>query len=148
MIVRSIQPHEIDVTVNLCNYYKDEAGITDEEYDQNAVIDTIRTHTIHPEYIWLNAYEGQRPIGLIAGCITKAPWSNQIIYGHIELVFLIESHRNMDNFRELVSKFTEWAKTNKAVKITAGDIGINIERSKKIYEHLGFEQGLWMSKEI
>lgn len=148
MIVRQMQPHELDITANLCNYYAQEANIPDEEYDVSAVAETIRTYSSRGEYIWLNAYEGQRPIGLIAGCITKEPWSKTKFNGHIDLIYMLESHRTLDNFKQLVRAFEEWARTVGATKITAGDIGINVERTKKIYSHMGFTEGLWMSKEL
>jgi hypothetical protein len=54
----------------------------------------------------------------------------------------------MDNFRELLTQFEGWAKTIKAQNITAGDIGINPERTQKLYEHFGFKPGVWMGKEL
>lgn len=148
MIVRKIHPQELDITVNLCNYYAQEAAIPDDDYDVNSVAETVRLYSTHNEYIWLNLYEGQRPVGLIAGCITNAPWNRKKLHGHIDLVFLLESHRSLDNFKQLINKFEEWAKEMQATTITAGDIGINVERTKKVYNHLGFKEGLWMSKEL
>lgn len=137
----------MDVTINLCGYYADEADIPSDEYDSDSVLETVRTYTIHPEYIWMNAFDGQRPVGLIAGCITKKPWNSSLI-AHIDLVFLLESHRTLANFKQLVDKFEEWAKMMQCTSITAGDIGINIDRTKKLYEHFGFSEALWMNKEI
>jgi GNAT superfamily N-acetyltransferase len=148
MIVRKMRPEEMDITINLCGYYADEAKIPVEEYDTDAVLETIRNYSIHPEFIWYNAYDGTRPVGLIAGCITKAPWSNKQIYAHIDLIFLLESHRTMDNFKQLLSKFEEWARMVGAVEITAGDIGINPERTRKLYTHFGFKEGVWLGKEL
>lgn len=148
MIVRTMRPEEIDITVNLCGYYADEAEIPDDEYDTDAVLDTVRQYSIHPEYVWFNAYDGTRPVGLIAGCVTKKPWTKAGLIAHIDLVYLLESHRSMPNFKQLLDKFEEWAKTMKCGGITAGDIGINIDRSRKLYEHFGFTEGLWMSKEF
>jgi len=147
MIVRPMLPTEIDATVILCGYYADEANIGD-EYDEDAVVETIRQHAIHNEYFWYNAYEGQRPVGLVAGAVTKAPWSKNEFYLHIELIYLLESHRTFSNFKLLLDKVEEHARQLGASKITAGDIGIDIERTKKLYNHFDFKEGLWMSKEI
>ena len=146
MIVRTMLSHELDVTVNLCGYYADEAGI--ENYDENSVIETVKNHTIRNEYFWFNAYEGQRPVGLVAGALTQAPWNKEEIYLHIELIYLLEGNRTFSNFKLLLDKVEELARTVKAVKITAGDIGIDIERSKKLYSHFDFKEALWMTKEI
>jgi len=54
----------------------------------------------------------------------------------------------MDNFRSLLSKFEEWSRMIGARAITAGDIGINPERTKTLYEHFGFTPGVWMNKEL
>lgn len=152
MIVRKMQPAEIDITVNLFGYYRDEAVKTlphiEQEYDENSVIETIRLYNSHYEYCWFNAYEGQRPVGLIAGCITATPWNKNLLNAHIDMIFLIESHRNMDNFRSLYSEFEAWARSYDARKITAGDIGINPDRTRKIYSSLGFNESVWMIKEI
>jgi GNAT superfamily N-acetyltransferase len=152
MIVRSMQPIEFDSTINLFGYYRDEAieslpRIAD-EYDENSVINTIRSFASLWDHCWFNAYEGQRPIGFIAGYASECPWNKDIIDANIAFIYLLDSHKNMDNFRLLLNKFEEWAKTIKASNITAGDIGINPERTQKLYEHFGFKAGVWMGKEI
>jgi len=152
VIVRKILPQEMDATINLFNYYVDQAVESipsiSEEYDENSVLEFIRLYATHNEYVWMNAYEGQRPIGLIAGCVTQCPWNKDIFHGHIDMVFLLESHRNLDNFRSLLDAFTAWAKANKCTKLTAGDIGIDPARLKKLYEHFGFKEALLMVKEL
>jgi hypothetical protein len=37
---------------------------------------------------------------------------------------------------------------NDVKQLTAGDIGINFERSEKLWSHLGFTPECWMSKEL
>lgn len=152
MLVRKMQPQEIDVTVNLFGYYRDEAIQSlpeiEEQYDSDSVLSTIRLYNSHYEYCWFNAYDGQRPVGLVSGCITSVPWNNKIFTAHIDMIYLLDSHRNMDNFRLLLNSVQQWAKTLGCTKITAGDIGINPERTQKIYSHFGFTPGVWMSKEI
>jgi GNAT superfamily N-acetyltransferase len=148
MIVRKMLPSELDVTINLCGYYAQEALIPEDEYDEDAVLETIRLYSSHYEYFWFNAYDGQRPVGIIAGYVTKEPWSKTKLHAHIELIFLLESHRSMDNFRTLLNKSEEWARTVGATEITAGDIGINPERTQKLYSHFDFKPGVWMGKEL
>jgi GNAT superfamily N-acetyltransferase len=152
MIVRKMQPSEIDVTVNLFGYYRDEATLTmpeiDEEYDENSVIETIRLYSSHYEYCWFNAYEGQRPVGLVAGCVTQTPWNHKLLVGHIDMIYLLESHRNMANVQMLYDEFVAWAKLSGCTKITAGDIGINPDRTRKVYTHLGFKEAVMMTKEL
>ena len=152
MIVRQMQPREFDMTVNLFGYYRDEAILTmpkiADEYDENSVIDTIKTFASKWDHIWLNAYDNTRPVGFIAGYASACPWNSNILDANIAFIYLLDSHKNMDNFRELLSQFEAWARTIKAQNITAGDIGINPERTQKLYEHFGFKPGVWMGKEL
>ena len=152
MIVRQMQPREFDMTVNLFGYYRDEAIQTmpkiADEYDENSVIDTIKTFASKWDHIWLNAYDNTRPVGFIAGYASACPWNSNILDANIAFIYLLDSHKNMDNFRELLSQFEAWARTIKAQNITAGDIGINPERTQKLYEHFGFKPGVWMGKEL
>jgi len=152
MIVRKMMPQEFDVTVNLFGYYRDEAidklPKIAEEYDENSVIDTIRHYASHYDHCWFNVYEGQRPVGFIAGYASECPWNKSIIDANIAFIFLLDSHKNMDNFRELIKKFEEWAKTIGARNITAGDIGIDPERTQRLYEYFDFKPGVWMGKEL
>lgn len=152
MIVRQAQAQELDATVTLFNYYFDEAAekipaMTD-EYDENSIIMTIRNYMISYEHVWFNAMEGQRPVGFIAGSMGTIPWNDQLVVANLSFIYLLPSHRTMDNFRELYNQFEAWAKNIKAYKISAGDIGIDIERSQKIYEYMGFEPILLMTKEL
>lgn len=152
MIVRKMRPDEFDATITLFNYYFDEAVESipkmAEEYDENSILETIRKFATNYEYCWFNAYVNQRPVGFIAGYLTACPWNNQLVYANIGFVYLLEGHRNLDNFRELYTEFESWAKLANAYEITAGDIGINLDRSRTLYEHFGFEPMLLMRRGV
>jgi GNAT superfamily N-acetyltransferase len=152
MIVRKMLPQEMDSTMICAGYYFDEAAqalpAMSEQYDENSVRETIRQYASQYQYTWLNAMESGRCVGFVAGFLSTAPWNNRIITANIALMYLLESHRSMENFRELVTKFEEWARTAGATDMTAGDIGINPERTQRLYQHLGFKPGVWMGKEL
>ena len=152
MIVRKILPHEIDGQVTLFQYYFDEAveviPSMAEEYDENSVLETIREFAILHTHCWFVALEGQRPVGFVAGFISECPWNKKILYTNIAFIYLLETHRNMDNFRQLMAEFTSWSKNVNAKKITAGDIGINPDKMRKLYEHFDFEEILLMVKDL
>jgi hypothetical protein len=152
MIVRKMQPIEFDATMGIWNYYRDEAiealPRIAEEYDENSAIDTVRNFATQWDHCWFNAYEGSRPVGFIAGYASESPWNKNIITANIAFIFMLKSHRNMENFRQLLTKFEEWAHLVQARDITAGDIGIDPERSQKLYEYFDFKTALWMVKEI
>ena len=147
MIVRKMQPNEIDAVILLTRYYAQDAELTEEEYDENEVIQTIRLYASNAEYCLRVAFEGQRPVGLIAGCVTKTPW-NSTLNAHIDFVFILESHRNLQTFKQLLDEFEGWARIVNAKEITAGDLGIDPERNQKLYAHYGFKPGMWMEKEL
>lgn len=152
MIIRKMLPEELDSTVLLCKRYFDEAADSvpemAEEWDENSVIQTVRQFSIDYNYFWFNAYEGQRPVGFIAGFATPTLWNNQRIDAHIALIYLLDSHRSMGNFKQLTDRAEEWARLIGAKELTAGDIGINPERTERLYEHLGYTKGVWMGKEL
>ena len=152
MIVRKMQPIEFDATINLFGYYRDAAieSLPEiaEQYDENSVIETVRTFASKWDHCWFNAYDQSRPVGFIAGYASECPWNKNIIDANIAFIYLIDSHKNLDNFRQLLTKFEEWARIIKARSITAGDIGIDPERTEKLYTHFGFKPGVWMGKEI
>jgi GNAT superfamily N-acetyltransferase len=145
-------PDNFNVTVNLFEYYRDEAieslPYIAEEYDENSVIDTIRTFSILESHCWLNLYQGQRPVGFVAGYLVSKPWNNQCIIGHIQFIYIIEEYRNLENFKTLLDSFQEWAVARGAKELMAGDIGINPDRMRKLYEHFGFKSLLTMIKGI
>lgn len=147
-----MQATEIDVTVNLFRYYAQEAYESDpelgEQFDVDSVIETIRTRNIHPEYCWFNVYDNNRPVGFISACVTQAPWNLEIYYAHVELVYVLKSHRNIQVFRDLLENVEAWAKQYNVVKITASDIGVDLDRTRKVYSSVGFKEGLWMEKEL
>ena len=152
MIVRKMRPEEFDSTVNLFGYYRDEAieslpKIAD-EYDETSVLETIRKFATNYEYSWFNAYDNQRPVGFVAGYLSACPWNKNIIIANIAFIYLLTSHRGMDNFRELMKSFEDWARMAGATELTAGDIGIDPERTQRLFEYFDFKPGVWMGKEL
>jgi hypothetical protein len=144
--------NELDSTMILFNYYRDEAITAipkiEQEYDENSMIETVRLYASNNDYTWLNIYEGQRPIGFVAGYASSCPWNKNILSANIAFIFLLESHRTLENFRQLMAGFEEWARFIQAVEVTAGDIGIDMERRQRLYEHFDFKPILMMTKEL
>ena len=80
--------------------------------------------------------------------MTTPQWNENIVYAHIDLIFVLKEHRNMQSFKQLINQVEEWGAIFDVQKITAGDIGIDVERSRKLYESIGFSEALWMYKDI
>lgn len=144
--------NDFDATVICFGYYRDEAiqSIPQiaEEYDENSVIKTIKARASRAEHCWFNAYDGTRVVGFIAGSIIPQPWNERVLTANIDFIFLLESHRTFNNFKQLMNKFDEWARARGATSVTGGDIGIDIDRSKTLFEHMGFKPMLLMNKEL
>lgn len=151
MIIRKIHPGEIDSLLAIIHQYADEAATSmpaiADEIDDAVIVENIRTWSIQNAYNLLVAFEGERPVGFIAGVITQMPWGN-VNQANIVFIFMTETHRNMDNFKALLDSFTAWARQCKAKRICSGDIGIDIERARKLYNYLGFIEGLYVTKDI
>jgi hypothetical protein len=151
MQIRKIHPGEIDDLLNIIHQYAAEAAesmpeIAD-EIDDSVIVENIRTWSIQNAYNLLVAFEGQRPVGFIAGVITEMPWG-KAKQANIIFIFMTETHRNMDNFKALLDSFETWARQCKAKRICAGDIGVNVDRSRKLYNYLQFNEGLYVTKDI
>jgi GNAT superfamily N-acetyltransferase len=152
MIVREMSVSDFDATVICFGYYRDEAIESipqiEAEYDENSVIKTIRARASRAEHCWFNAYDGSRVVGFIAGTVIPQPWNHEILTANIDFIFLLETHRTFNNFKQLMNKFEQWAEVRGATSVTGGDIGIDIDRSRTLFEHMGFKPMLLMNKEL
>lgn len=151
MIVRKIHPGEIDNLLNIIHQYAEEAAETMPEIageiEDSVIVENIRKWSIQHTFNLLVAFEGERPVGFIAGALVQLPYTSTP-QANISFIFMTETHRTMDNFRLLLNNFENWAKTAGCKKIFSGDIGIDIERSRKLYTYLGFKEGLYVSKDL
>ena len=91
MIIRPMQPDEIDSVVILFNYYRDATGIEDDRYSEDRVLQTIRTYTINWNLFFNVAYEGQRPVGLVGGFVSEDPVEGTR-GANIQFCYLVDSH--------------------------------------------------------
>ena len=151
MQIRKIHPGEIDSLLNIIHQYADEAAESMPEIageiDDAVIVENIRKWSIQHTFNLLVAFDGERPVGFIAGVITQMPWGN-VTQANIIFNFMTETHRSMDNFKALLDSFEAWARQCKAKRICSGDIGIDIERSRKLYNYLSFSEGLYVTKDI
>lgn len=149
MIIREMSPSEIDSVVNLFEYYRQDAGITDEKYSENRVIATVREYAIRTQLFLRVAYNGQRPVGLIGGFLSQDPVDTDLI-ATIQFCYLLPEFNDISNYSLLIKEFTTWAEQCKATAVRAIDIGENLSRLQDIYDELGFNiiRVAIMNKEI
>jgi GNAT superfamily N-acetyltransferase len=148
MIIKTPRPDELDSTIILMEYYRDEARLPEGEYDGDAMAETIKNYMVHHDHCWFNAYDNGRPVGLIAGYVTEIPWSRRLM-AHVQFIYTLPSHRNLELALKLIRHFEDWSRNLGAVKLSAGDIGINAERTRALYQQAGFiDTGCWLSKEL
>jgi hypothetical protein len=151
MEIRKIHPGEIDDLLSVIHQFAEEASkampeIAGEISDQ-IIVENIRAWSIQHSHTLFVAFDGQRPVGFIAGFVVQMPWG-KTCQASIQFRFLLENYRTMENFKALLEKFEEWAKTKGATKILSGDIGVDIERSRKVLGYLGFKEGFFAYREI
>ena len=93
-------------------------------------------------------YDGTRPVGFITGSVSSAPWNNRITFAHIEMFYIMQSHRNIDSFRQLIAAFEQWSNTFEPQHISVSDAGVDPERTKKLFEHIGFKPQTFLTKAV
>lgn len=149
MIIRPMETREIDLVITLFNYYRVEADISDESYDENRVLNTIREYNIRPNLFFRVAYNGTRPIGVIGGFLSEDAIELEVT-ATIQFNYLIPEFATVDNYGQLVDEFETWARQFKCTQIRAIDIGKNLTRLNKIYDQLEFDpiKVTIMNKEI
>lgn len=137
IIIRPMETYEIDSVINLFNYYKDEAGISDERFDQNRLLNTLRQYNIRPNLFFRIAVNGLRPVGVIGGFLSEDPVETQVT-ATIQFNYLIPEFNSVENYRQLIQEFETWSKQFKVEQIRALDIGENTNRLFTVYDQLGF----------
>lgn len=146
MIVRTMLPQEIDITINLFGQYFQELYENTNgnlpDYDENSVIELVRKYSSLNNLVWLNAYEGQRPVGFLAGSFGRCHWNKNIIKAHIDFIYAMPGR----SINSLVDKFMEHVNTVGATEIILTDM--NGKSNQQAFEQLGFKQVQLMIKEI
>lgn len=137
MIIRPMETSEIDLVINLFNYYRDEAGIPEDRYDENKTIRTIREYCIRPNLFFHVAFIGRRPVGIIGGFLSEDPIDTEVT-ATIQFNYLIPEYANRDNYSQLIDIFQKWAEQFSVTQIRAIDIGNNPNRLESVYNDLEF----------
>jgi len=137
MIIRDMEPRELDVVLTLFNYYCEAAAITEEKYDQDRTRETVREYCIRPNLFFRIAVNGQRPVGMIGGFLSQDPVESEVT-ATIQFLYLIPEFADINNYQNLVDEFVNWSKQFKVTQIRAIDIGHRMDRLHDVYDELGF----------
>lgn len=137
MIIRKMLPEEIEHIVILFNYYRDEVGISDETYDEQRVVQTIKNYTLNWQLHFKVAFEGQRPIGIIGGFASEDPVERETSAA-IQFCYLLPAYASLSNYRQLVEDFEAWAREGGAKTIKVLDIGYKPNRLQDMFDTLGY----------
>lgn len=132
-----MEPKEIDSIINLFNYYRDEAGVPEDRYDENRVLTQVREYNIRPNLFFRIAVNGLRPVGLIGGFLSEDPVESEVT-ATIQFNYLIPEFASVENYSQLIDEFQTWSQQFKVEQIRAIDIGRNINRLNSVYDALGF----------
>lgn len=137
MIIRAMEPRELDVVLTLFNYYCEAAAITEDKYDQDRARETVREYCIRPNLFFRIAVNGQRPVGMIGGFLSQDPVETQVT-ATIQFLYLIPEFAEINNYQNLVDEFTTWSQQFKVTQVRAIDIGYRMDRLRDVYDELGF----------
>jgi hypothetical protein len=133
-----MRPEEIDSVLILFEYYRSEAGIDDDIYDQDRVLNTVREFSIRNNLFFRIALVNQRPVGLVGGFLSPDPVERELT-ATIQFLYLIPEHNQSQNYQMLTDEFESWAKQCGAGAVRAIDIGQNTNRLNDIYDQLGYD---------
>lgn len=137
MIIREMETRELDSVLILFEYYRQAADISEERYDQDKVLKTIKEYCIRPNLFLRVAYIGLRPVGVIGGFLSEDPVDTEIT-ATIQFNYLIDEYATIENYQLLIEAFQEWSSQFKVEQIRAIDIGNKINRLQSVYDQLGF----------
>jgi hypothetical protein len=137
MLVRNLRPLDINDLMILMNYYKDEINVSDEQWDENSLIQSVKRYASNAQYTFLVAIDNQRLVGLCAGTVVSEVYNTEL-KTLIQMFFLLPSHRNQENYKQLYNEFVNWSTLIGVDKIGLSDIGDNPKRIKPIGDMLGF----------
>lgn len=137
MIIREMETRELDSVLILFEYYRQAADISEERYDQDKVLKTIKEYCIRPNLFLRVAYIGLRPVGVIGGFLSEDPVDTEIT-ATIQFNYLVDEYATIENYQLLIEAFQEWSQQFKVEQIRAIDIGNKINRLQSVYDQLGF----------
>lgn len=137
MLVRKIQVTDIDSLMIMMEYYRDEAGIADEDWDTDSLLRTFKQFVISKDYVVLVALEAGRVVGCLVGAIKKEFYNDKVDCV-IQFLFLHSSLRIHSNYNYLYKEFEKLCETIKARRILLIDPHDTQERIQPIADTLGF----------
>lgn len=137
LIIRPMEPREIDSVLTLFEYYRSEADITEEKYSQDRVLRTVKEYNIRPNLFFRVAYAGLRPVGLIGGFLSEDPVEDEIT-ATIQFNYIIPEYATVDNYSALIDAFTQWSQSFSVSQVRALDIGNKFNRLQSVYDQLDF----------
>lgn len=148
MRIRRPRADELDHVMIVMEYYRDEAQLPEGQYSHKAMVNTVRNYLIDPTHAWFSMYDGTRMVGVVAGYLCALPWSEQMV-ANVQFMYVLPSHRNLQDAHALLKEFETWCCNQGAVSITAGDIGIDVARTQAFYEHCDYAvQGITLDKAL
>lgn len=139
MIIRKMLPEELELVGLLMQYYRDEAGIADDDYNEEKALQSIKSYAINWNLFLRVAYEGTRPVGIIGGFLTESPVTNEVATG-IQFLYLLEQYSSTTNYMQLLAPFEEWSREVKATSIKFLGIGKTPSQIVNILNDLEFDR--------
>ena len=138
MLVRPLRPEDMNNVMILMNYYKDEMQIADDEWDEDAVVQSIKFFASNMQCTCLVAVEGYRIVGLLIGNVKKEFYNNKFSAA-IQMFYLMPGYKHNEYYGQMYKEFVAWSQLNKAEKILMMDMSDNTDSLINVKELLEFD---------
>lgn len=134
-----MQPEQIDLVINLFNYYTQAADIDPDQLDRDRILNTVREYNIRPHLFFRVAWAGQRPVGVVGSFLSQDPIETELT-ATIQFCYLLDDYADLDNYQQLLTSVQEWAEVNGCSAIRVLDIGQHLAKIQWVYEQLEFDR--------
>lgn len=138
MLVRPLRPDDMNGVMTLMEYYRDQMQIDEMDWDEDAVVQSIKFFSTNMQCTTLVAVEGYRIIGLLVGNVKKEFYNNKYTAA-IQLFFLMPGFKHNEYYAQMYSEFVVWSKLVKAEKILMLDMSDNTDTLADVKELLEFD---------
>lgn len=138
MLVRSLRPADMENVMILMNYYRDQMEIVDEDWDEDAVVQSLKFYASNMQCLALVAVEGYKIVGVLLGTVKKEFYNNKHMAA-IQMFYFLPGSGNNEYYHQMYKEFHQWASTVKAEKIMLMDITDNTDSLMDVKDLLDFD---------
>lgn len=141
MRVRPFKESDIATMIELGGKMHKESNFKELNYDKNKLIALGEAIIANPNVYYAIVAEDENKVllGMFVGVITEYYFSKDLLASDL-LFYVDQNKRGALASLRMLKEFELWAKRKNAKEVRpATSVGIEIERTRKLYRHLGYE---------